>query len=161
MHKFKAELEIIRGNPFVFVPEAILKDIFKQAGKDKGPIPIRGKINGVDYTQTLVKYVEEWRLYVNTSMFKNSPKRVGEMVELTIEFDPSDRSIEPHPRLMEALEKNQEAKKVFVGLSPSLQKEIVRYISFLKTEESVERNVTRAINFLLGKGSFVGRNRPD
>ena len=33
-------------------------------------------------------------------------------------------------------------------------------IANLKTEKSVERNVTRAINFLLGKERFVGRDKP-
>ncbi|WP_245545484.1 YdeI/OmpD-associated family protein [Fluviicola taffensis] len=47
---------------------------------------------------------------------------------------------------------------MFRGLTPSLQNEIVRYIANLKTEESVERNVIKAINFLLGKERFIGRD---
>ena len=39
-------------------------------------------------------------------------------------------------------------------------KEIVRYIDGLKTERSIDRNVERALDFLLGKGRFVGRDRP-
>jgi len=46
------------------------------------------------------------------------------------------------------------------SLRPSLQKEIVRYISFLKTEESIDRNVDNAIQFLLGKKRFIGRDKP-
>jgi hypothetical protein len=30
----------------------------------------------------------------------------------------------------------------------------------LKQEETVEKNVTKAISFLLGKGKFVGRENP-
>jgi uncharacterized protein YdeI (YjbR/CyaY-like superfamily) len=56
-----------------------------------------------------------------------------------------------------ALNSNPQAKERFEGLSPSLQKEIVRYISHLKTEASIDRNVDRAINFLLAKETFVGR----
>jgi len=40
MHKFSASLAIIGVNPFVFVPEPILKELFAKAGKDKGHIPI-------------------------------------------------------------------------------------------------------------------------
>jgi hypothetical protein len=40
-----------------------------------------------------------------------------------------------------------------------MQKEIMRYINNLKTTESVERNVERAIRFLLGKDRFVGRDK--
>ena len=160
MFNFITKIEIIGANPFVFLPDEILKAIFQQAAKNKGPIPVRGTVNGKPYQQTLVKYAGFWRLYINLVMLKNSPQRIGETIDVAIEFDPSDRSIEPHPKLVKALEDNPAAKEVFDALSPSRQKEIVRYIAHLKTEESVDRNVERAINFLLGEGRFVGRDKP-
>lgn len=158
MHPFTATLEKIGINPFVFVPEAILEHLFTANGKDKGPIPVQGTLNGTPYQQTLVKYRGAWRLYINTSMLKRSPERIGEVLELSISFDPSDRSIAPHPRLLQALDENPVAQAKFKSISPSLQKEIVRYISFLKSEKSIENNVNRAIGFLLGKESFIGRD---
>ncbi len=160
MDNFKAELEIIDGNPFVFIPSKILNKIFQQANKNKGAIPVRGKINKKIYQQTLLRYSGDWRLYINMKMLKNSPKRIGEVIDIEIEFDPSDRTIKPHPEFVNALTANMEAKEVFEKLSPSKQKEIVRYISNLKTEKSVDKNVKRAINFLLGKERFVGRDKP-
>jgi hypothetical protein len=160
MHTFKANIEIIGINPFVYVPATILTDLFKQAGKDKGAIPIRGTINDLPYKQTLVKYSGDWRLYINTAMLKNSPKRIGERITLTIEFDPSDRKIAPHQKLVKALHENKQAKAIFDNLTPSMQHEIVRYIAHLKTEESIDRNVIKAIDFLLGKGRFIGRDKP-
>ena len=160
MCKFEADIAIIGINPYVLVPENILSNIFKQAGKDKGPIPIKGKINKMPYSQTLVKYRGLWRLYINTKMVSDSPKRIGESIKLTIEFDPADRAISPHPKLVEALDSNKVAKAKFENLAPSLRKEIVRYIANLKSQKSVERNVKRAINFLLGKERFIGRDRP-
>ena len=160
MYKFKAKLEIIGINPFVFVPDVILNELFGQVGKDKGPIPISGSVNGEKYIQTLVKYRGEWRLYVNTRMLKNSPDRIGEMLEVTVAFDPSERTVEPHPKLLKALQENPEAKKVFDALPTSRRREIIKYISFLKTEKSIEKNVARAIGFLLGKERFIGRDRP-
>ena len=159
MHKFKSEIKIIGINPFVFLPDKILKSIFKQSGKDKGPIPVRGTINNNPYKQTLVKYSGEWRLYINTTMLKDSPKKVGEKISIEIEFDPVPRKIKAHPEFVKALNENKDAKKNFKKLSPSRQNEIVRYISFLKTEISVTKNVDRAIFFLKGKGSFVGRKK--
>ena len=157
MNKFKAVIELIGINPFVSVPGRILKKIFQQANKDKGAIPIKGSVNDQSYKQTLVKYKGAWRLYINTTMLKNSPKRIGETISITIEFDPVERTIKPHPKLTEVLKENSEAKKVFDNLPPSTRHEIVRYISNLKTEESVIKNVNRAIGFLLGKERFVGR----
>lgn len=157
MHKFEAEIAIIGINPFVYVPAEILREIFRQAGKEKGKIPICGTINGRPYQQTLIKYQGDWRLYVNTTMLKNSPKRIGEIIALTIEVDYSDRSIKPHQKFVDALEQNQEAKVVFDQLSPSLQNEMVRYIANLKTEMSIDKNIVKAIGFLLGKNRFIGR----
>jgi hypothetical protein len=159
-YKFKATIEIIGINPFVYIPENILENIFKQAGKNKGFIPINGTVNNNPYKQTLVKYKGLWRLYINTTILKYSPKRIGEEIEVTIAFDPVKRTINPHPKLLEALENNIKAKNVFDKLSPSKRNEIIRYISFLKSEESIDRNVKRAIDFLLGKNRFVGRDNP-
>ncbi len=160
MLKFKAVIKLLGINPYVLVPEKILKNIFEQAGKDKGHIPIRGTINGKIYIQTLVKYSGDWRLYINLEMLKNSPKRIGETIEITIEFDRVSRDIEPHNKLVKAFKENKEAKIVFDNLSPSKQNEIVQYIARLKTEVSIDKNVARAINFLLGKERFLGRDKP-
>ncbi len=156
-YSFHATLEIIGINPYVQVPEIILTEIFSQAGKSKGHIPVAGTVNGLSYQQTLLKYSGLWRLYINTLMLKNSPKRIGETIEVTIEFDPRDRTIKPHPKLTEALKNNVEAKAKFDNLSPSSQKEMVRYISSLKTEESRTRIIERAIDFLLGRSTFIGK----
>jgi hypothetical protein len=160
MHKFKAEIKIIGINPYVFVPEDILQKIFKQAGKDKGHIPIKGTINKNPYIQTLVKYSGDWRLYINTTMLKDSPKRIGELIELTVQFDPESREVKPPASFVQALDKNKKAKTVFESLPASRKKEIVRYLANLKSEDALERNVKKAISFLLGKEKFVGRDKP-
>jgi hypothetical protein len=160
MKKFRAELQIIGINPFVFVPENILQNIFKQAKKDKGPIPICGTVNAKPYKQTLVKYSGEWRLYINTTMLANSPKLVGKIIEVAVKFDREIRTVEPPVKFVKALKANKEAKKVFDNLIPSMRLEIVRYLANLKTEETLDRNIAKAINFLLGRERFVGRDKP-
>ncbi len=155
--KFKATINIIGINPFVFVPLKILKEIFKQAERDKGPIPIKGTINGNAYRQTLVRYSNEWRLYINTVMLKNSPKRIGEKIEITVSVDTASREIEMPVDLAKALKANKEAALAFEQLTAYRKKEIVRYLTNLKTKESLERNITKAIGFLTGKEKFAGR----
>ena len=159
-NKFSAEIQIIGVNPFVFLPDSVLASIFNEANKDKGKIPVKIKIEGHEFIQTLVKYGGHWRLYLNTPMRKMAKKEVGDTANFEIAFDPEKRVIPMHPKLIKALKENPEAKKIFDSIRPSLQLEIVRYISHLKTEESIDRNVLRAINFLLGKERFVGRDKP-
>lgn len=160
MQTFKASIDIIGVNPFVFLPEEILLGLLIHSGQHKGKVPIRGTINGVPYRQTLVKYAGAWRLYINMAMLKDSPRRVGEEIEVGIEYDPEDRSVAVHPKLQAALDEHPAAKAVFDGLPPSRRHEIVRYIAHLKSAESVERNVARAIGFLKGEERFVGRDKP-
>jgi len=160
MKEFTSTIEIIGINPFVFVPEGILVSIFEKAGKSKGSIPVLIKIEGHEFEQTLVKYSGHWRLYLNTPMRKAAQKEVGQTTRISIDFDPNERETPFHPKFRAALNENKTASNIFDGLAPSLQKEILRYISFLKTEASVDRNVKKAVNFLLGKERFIGRDKP-
>lgn len=157
---FSAAIEIIGINPFVYIPIPVLHSVFIQANKDKGKIPVRIKIDGHEFPQTLIKYSGHWRLYLNTPMRKAAKKEVGDTAHFEIHFDPEERVIPAHPKLILALAENKEAKTIFDSLRPSLQLEIVRYLSFLKTEESIDRNVIKAVDFLLGKQRFIGRDKP-
>lgn len=157
-YTFTAHLQIIGINPYVAVPVLILKQLFMEAGRDKSPISIVGTVNGKPYKQSLVRYSGDWRLYINTTMLERSPERIGEVIEVTISFDPVKRTIETHPILLQALSDNVEARDAFHKLTPYLRHEMVRYISQLKTEESIRKNVDKAIEFLLGRGRFVGRD---
>jgi uncharacterized protein YdeI (YjbR/CyaY-like superfamily) len=159
-NKFSAEIQIIGVNPFVFLPDTVLDSIFKEANKDKGKIPVKIKIEGHEFIQTLIKYSGHWRLYLNTPMRRMAKKVVGDTANFEIAFDPEKRVIPMHPLLIQALKENPDAQKIFDSLRPSLQLEIVRYISFLKTKESIDKNVLRAVNFLLGKERFIGRDKP-
>ncbi|MBP9194297.1 MAG: YdeI/OmpD-associated family protein [Saprospiraceae bacterium] len=157
MWTFEAEINIIGINPFVSVPDEILQAIFLQADKTKGFIPIRGSVNDKPYKQTLLRYSGQWRLYINTAMLKNSPKRIGELIKISVEYDDENREIEMPQPFAKALNENREAKRVFERLSASRRLEIVSYLSRLKTEQSLQNNINRAILFLLGKEKFVGR----
>jgi hypothetical protein len=157
-YTFNAELQIIGINPYVLLPENILSAVFKHAGRNKSPIPVSGSVNGKPYKQTLVKYQGAWRLYINLMMLDNSPKRIGEIIDVVLAYDPNPKEFTAHSALIRALEENLQAKNIFEGLTPSLRNEIIKYINNLKTEGSVHKNVDKAIAFLLGKGRFLGRD---
>ncbi|HTN46256.1 MAG TPA: YdeI/OmpD-associated family protein [Flavipsychrobacter sp.] len=154
--QFSAILDIIGINPFVPVPDTVLQELFLQAGKNKSPIPVKGTVNKLPFKQSLVRYSGEWRLYINLSMLKDSPRRIGETIRISIMHDPEDRTLSMDSQLKNALDEHPTAKATFETLRPSLQHEINRYICKLKTEESKEKNILRAIGFLLGENSFVG-----
>jgi len=156
-NQFKPNLEIIGINPFVFIPQEILEEIFKTSGKNKSPIPVKGTVNGKEFKQNLMKYLGEWRLYINLTMLKDSPKRIGELLEISIECDDSDRTISIHPDLDKAIRENSVALKNFENLIPSRKLELIRYINNLKTEASIQRNIEKIIRHLNGETDFFGR----
>ena len=159
MKRFSAKIQIIGVNPFVLLPASLLKDIFQKAGKDKGAVPVQLKIGGKDFIQNLVKYSGKWRLYLNTPMRKAARKDVGDAIDIQIDFDPKPRTTPMHPKLKKAFKENPNAKNAFEKLSPSRQKEILRYINFLKSEESVDKNIHRAIAHLTSNKPFIGRKK--
>ncbi|HEY5967992.1 MAG TPA: YdeI/OmpD-associated family protein [Chitinophagaceae bacterium] len=159
MKPFSAKIQIIGVNPYVLLPSTLLKYIFQKAGKDKGAIPVQLKIDGKNYIQNLVKYSGKWRLYLNTPMRKAAGKDVGDTIVIKIDFDSKLRITPMHPKLKLAFKENPTVKKAFEKLSPSRRKEILRYINFLKSEESVNKNILRAIAHLTNSKPFIGREK--
>ncbi|UOU97291.1 YdeI/OmpD-associated family protein [Chryseobacterium daecheongense] len=154
---FTAKLEIIGINPFVFIPKDILNTIFETSGRNKSPIPVKGTVNDKEFKQNLMKYLGEWRLYINLTMLPNSPKRIGETIEVSVEYDDSDRSISIHPDLDRAIKEDPVVLKNFEALIPSRKHELIRYIHHLKTEESIRRNIDKIIRHLKGETDFFGK----
>jgi hypothetical protein len=151
MKSFLEKVAKIGINPYVSVPEDVLNSLFQQANKSRGPIPVRGRIKGKEFRQTLVKYQGAWRLYINGLMRQAAEVDVGDQVHVDIEFDPETRVERMHPKLTRALSQNKTAKAAFESLTPSRQKEILRYLNSMKTERSLERNVEKIIQHLLGE----------
>ena len=150
MYTFSATIYKIGINPVVDTPDEVLKAIFEQAGRSKGPVPVRGTINGAEFLQTLMKYQGAWRLYINGPMLKDSGLSVGDIANIEIEFDPRPREEPMPPKLRAAVRKNANARKAFDLLPPSRRKEILRYINSLKSDDSIDRNVARVISQLSG-----------
>ena len=148
MPGFKSTIYKIGINPVVDPPERVLKPIFAVAGRSSGPIPVRGKINGSEFLQTLVKYRGLWRLYVNGPMLKSSGSKVGDKVTVEIEFDPKPREVAVPGQFADVLREDSVARSAFEKLSPSRQKEILKYLGSLKTDVSMKRNIERVIRHL-------------
>ncbi len=91
----------------------------------------------------------------------HSGTKVGDEVSVHLSFDESYQSGPPYPMppwFSVPLSKNEKAQTAWNNLSPSRKKEILRYFSWLKSNEAQERNVTRALLVLSGnEGKFMAR----
>lgn len=158
MKKFSATVRKIGVNPYVAVPPDVLKALFTQAGQDRRPIPVRGRLNGQPFLQTVVKYAGAWRLYLNTEMRTATGTSVGDVVTVALGFDAKPRDVPMVPQLARALARAPKAKAAFDLLAPSRQKEILRYLGSLKNETTVTKNVDKVIRHLeTPPGALSGR----
>lgn len=151
MESFSARMRKIGVNPYVHVPDDVLQGLFKRAGTSKGPVPVRGRLNGKPFRQTVVKFRGAWRLYLNTQMRKDAGIDVGDDARVQLTFDTRPRIVPMHPRFSSALSRDPKAKTAFGRLAPSHQKEILRYLYSLKTEESLVRNIDKVVRRLRGE----------
>lgn len=167
MSRFSVTIKIINGNPYVRPPDEILDKVFQQAGKNKGYITVKGKLNNVSFQQGLVKYEGDWRLYVNGIMAKAAGLKfgksiseiVGEKVKIEIEFDDSPPKYEMLDFLQIALERNPIAKANWEKLTQGRRKEVLRYFSWLKSDEAKKRNLEKLFQALSGKEArFMARD---
>lgn len=104
-------------------------------------------------------------LYLHGDVRKASQTGVGDTVTVEVNFDETYKNGPMHPMpdwFQAALDKNPVAKANWDALIPSRQKEVLRYFSWLKSEEAIERNMAKALYVLNGnEGRFMARSWKD
>jgi signal recognition particle GTPase len=81
-------------------------------------------------------------------------KRIGETVDIFIEYDDSDRKISMHPDLEKAINENPVALKNFEKLIPSRKSELIKYINNLKTEKAFREIFRKSFSICMEKQTF-------
>ena len=148
-HSFSAKIYKVGVNPCVKVPFRISEKMKPV----KGFIPVNGKIGKFLFKQTLVPVKNSnHRLYVNGPMLKGANIKVGDTVHFTLrqDFTPREKAYPISKEFKNKLEGNKVMAK-FKKLTASRQKEIIRYLNNLKTEETLYRNIDKVIVQLKGK----------
>ena len=143
----------IRGvNPFVEVSAARAAGVKRDWRK---PMPVLVRINGQPSEPHHINMMPagdgSFYLYLNGIIRKQAGVSVGDRVSVEIAFDASYRNGSQHemPRgFKAALNANERAHSNWKKLTPSRQKEVLRYLAQLKSQEARDRNVARAISAL-------------
>jgi hypothetical protein len=150
---FRARIYKVGINPCVKVPKRIT-DTMKPV---KGYIPIKGKIENHAFKQTLVPIKDEpYRLYVNGPMLKGSKVTLGQTVNFVIEQNFMSRKREfPMLKTFKTQLDQHQLHVAFKNLTPSRQKEILKYLNSLKSEEARQRNIDKVITQLKNKNEKI------
>ena len=163
---FKSVILINGVNPYVMVSAELARSLKNNWRK---PMPVNVKINDkpTDGWRINMMPVGDGRfyLYLDGNVRKASGTKVGDEVAVSITFDNEYKGGPVHavPRLLQdALDRNTDLQTRWDKLSPSRQKEVLRYLDKIKSQEIKTKNIERMIHILSGKPDhFMGRDWVD
>jgi len=132
-------------------------DITAQLKPEKGYIRIKGQINDFDFIQTLVPVKNSpYRLFVNLIMMKGGKTALDQVASFTIEQNEVELvNMYAMPKLLSAILEKENLNEDFNSLSEARKKDILKYLSFIKTEEKMMRNINKLIEQLKNKDKDV------
>lgn len=161
---FTGIIKILGINPYVQVSAARARQIRPDWRK---PLPVLVRVNGHPKSKPwrinlMPQGTGAFYLYLHGEVRRASGTKVGDRVAVEIAFDAAYRGGPAHPMptwFRIPLARNTKAAKAWKALTPSRQKEILRYLMALKSDEARRRNVARAIRVLSGaKERFMARS---
>lgn len=163
--RFTAIMLINGVNPYVLVSGARAAKL--QKGWKK-PMPVKVRINGKPKQAWKINMMPvgdgSFYLYLHEIVRKASATFVGDKVNVEVAFDETYKSgpAELPTWFSKALRSDKDVTKNWKELTPSRQKEVVRYLSNLKSEEARLRNLQKIMHVLSGKKlQFMGRGWVD
>lgn len=100
-----------------------------------------------------------WRLYINGIMAKAAGIKykgsitaiVGQEVTIKVVNNPKPIVYPMVAEFKKQLDGDPVANKAYEALTPGRKKEILRYFSFMKTKESLMKNIDRVMKHLKGE----------
>lgn len=164
--KFQAMMRIRGINPYVLVSRARATAL--RPGWRK-PLPVLVRINGRPRVAWKINLMPagdgSFYLYLHAEVRKASGTRVGDRVRVEVAFDPTYRGGPRRPMptwFRTPLQRVAGALAAWRALTPSRQKEILRYLTSLKSPEARARNVAKALRVLAGaEERYLARARQD
>jgi hypothetical protein len=120
-------------------------DISRQIGKG-AHVPVVGTVDGVSLRSTLVSRGRgAYRLAIHSDIRKKLRIDAGAVVEVAISRDEESREPQLPPVLAMALRHSPKAQRTFRGMTTALRRQIVRYITAVKSQITLERRVRKFV----------------
>jgi uncharacterized protein YdeI (YjbR/CyaY-like superfamily) len=93
---------------------------------------------------------------VNQTMRDGAKVNAGDEVDVVLERDTEERSIEPPPELKKELTKNKKAREKWDGLAFTVKKEMAHSITGAKQEETKTRRLAKVMKVLTTSAKWTG-----
>jgi Domain of unknown function (DUF1905)/Bacteriocin-protection, YdeI or OmpD-Associated len=106
-------------------------------------VPVTGTVEGVPVRTTLVSRGKgAYRMAIHSDIRKKLRVDSGAVVEIALQLDEESREPEMPPALVLALRNAPKAQRRFRGITTALRMQIVRYLTTVKSQETLERRVS-------------------
>jgi len=128
----------------------IPEEIIEKLGGGKKPL-VKVTINNFTYRSAVAVMGGAYMVGVNAENREGAKVKGGDKIDVTIELDTEERTVEVPAELQKALNKNAAAKKLFETLSNSKKKALIIPVANAKTDETRNRNIEKAMSALTGK----------
>jgi len=145
-YKFKARIESAgAGGACVYFPY----DVEKEFGS-RGRVPVKATFDGVPYSGSMIKYgAPQHMLGILKDIQEQIGKGPGDIVEVTVEKDEAERSVDV-PAEFEKFLKKEKVWAAFDQLSYTHKKEYVRWITEARREETRANRLAKSVEMLRG-----------
>jgi len=119
-------------------------------------VPVRGTINGFPFRSSLMPMGGCHGMAVNKAMREGAKAKAGDVVDVVMEPDVEERTVEVPAELAKELVKSNKAQQVWENLAFTHKKEMAKYILDAKQEETKTRRVTKVLQVLKTGGKWPG-----
>jgi hypothetical protein len=143
-YKFNARIESASlGGTCVYFPYNVEEEF-----GTRGRVPVKATFDGVPYSGSMVKYGAPLHMLgILKSIREQIGKGPGDTVEVTIQKDETERTVDV-PAEFQKLLKKEKLLPVFEKLSYSHKREYCRWITEAKREETRANRLVKAVELL-------------
>ena len=144
LHVFSGRIYKVGLIRFVDVPAAISRALGASPS-----IPVCGSVENVPLRTTLVSRGRgAHRVAIHGDIRKKLRLDAGAVVEIALQLDGESREPALPPALVVALRQSPKAQKVFRSMTTALRRQIVRYLTDVKNQSTLERRVATFVRRL-------------
>jgi hypothetical protein len=122
----------------------------------RGRVPIRGTINGFPFRSSLMPMGACHMMPVNKTLCRGAGVQPGDVVDVVMERDVEERTVEAPAELKKELGRSKVARERWDGLAFTHKKEMAISISGAKQEETKTRRLAKVMNVLKTGTKWTG-----
>ena len=122
----------------------------------KARVPVRGTINGFPFRSSLMPMGGCYCMAVNQRMREDAKVQAGDEVDVVMERDGEERTVEAPAELKKELLKNKKAQERWDELGFTVKKEMANSITGAKQEETKKRRLMKVMQILKTGAKWTG-----